>query len=381
MRCSDRELFFAEGSSSWPEESRDALAAIVRTRSENARLHRVIEQQDRADEPQTRATEVEGIVGDAPVMREVYDRILRVAPRDVVVLILGASGTGKELAARAIHRHSLRRSRTFTAINCAALPENLIESELFGHARGAFTGADRDRAGLIESADGGTLFLDEAGELPLAAQAKLLRFLQDGEFRRVGDASLRTADVRILSATNRQLEAAVENGTFREDLYYRLRGVEIALLPLRERGNDVLLLANHFLTLERGRHRAGPVALASEVEMLFRAYRWPGNVRELQNTIRAAHAMAGDEREITLEHLPERLRAAMPVRQPAGSYQDAVTRFRRELIEKSLLEAAGNQNRAAAILNISRQALAYQIRELGIMVRKGVVGKSERSRV
>jgi transcriptional regulator with PAS, ATPase and Fis domain len=373
MRCSDRELFFAEGSSSWPEESRDALAAIVRTRSENARLHRVIEQQDRADEPQTRATEVEGIVGDAPVMREVYDRILRVAPRDVV-LILGASGTGKELAARAIHRHSLRRSRTFTAINCAALPENLIESELFGHVRGAFTGADRDRAGLVETTDGGTLFLDEIGEMPLPAQAKLLRFLQEKEFRRVGETVNRTADVRIVCATNRNLEESVEAGEFREDLFYRVHGVDVALPPLRERGGDILKLAAHFLEIERAQHRAGPSRLSDEVEAAFLAYAWPGNVRELQNTIRAAHAVSGDARELTLDSLPQRVRVPDGRRTPTGSYQDAVARFRRELIERSLDEARGNQNRAASMLQISRQALAYQIRELGIVVRKSARG-------
>src|SRR5205085_902072 len=167
---------------------------------------------------------------------------------------------------------------TFTAVNCAALPENLIESELFGHVRGAFTGADRDRAGLIETTDGGTLFLDEIGEMPLAAQAKLLRFLQDGEFRRVGDTANRTADVRIVSATNRKLESAVDEGRFREDLYYRIRGVEIALSPLRERGNDITLLAAHFLAMERDRHRGGPSRLSPDAESLFLAYPWPGNV-------------------------------------------------------------------------------------------------------
>jgi transcriptional regulator with PAS, ATPase and Fis domain len=236
--------------------------------------------------------------------------------------------------------------------------------------RGAFTGADRDRGGLIETSDGGTLFLDEIGEMPLSAQAKLLRFLQDGEFRRVGDTTNRSADVRIVSATNRKLETAVEEGRFREDLYYRIRGVEVVLPPLRERGADIMLLAQHFLGQERAKHRAGPQAFTPEVETLLQSYGWPGNVRELQNTIRAAHAMAGDAREIDIEHLPERLRKVQPVKVSAGSYQDAVARFRRDLIEKSLAAAAGNQNRAAALLKISRQALAYQIRELGIMVSK-----------
>jgi two-component system NtrC family response regulator len=267
-----------------------------------------------------------------------------------------------------VHRQSARRQKLFTPINCAALPENLIESELFGHVRGAFTGADRDRAGLIETTDGGTLFLDEIGEMPLAAQAKLLRFLQEGEFRRVGETANRTSDVRIVTATNRKLEAAVEEGRFREDLYYRIRGVEIVMPPLRDRASDIPLLSSHFLAIERQKHRGGPMRLSSEVEAAFASYHWPGNVRELQNTIRGAHALAGDSREIELEHLPERLRRIKIARSQIGSYQDAVARFRRELIEKSLVQANGNQNQAAAMLKISRQALAYQIRELGILV-------------
>lgn len=367
LRCNDRELLYLEGCGSWPQASRDAIAAVFRTRAENHRLRRVIEQDE---SPALAPDRVEGMVGESPAMRSVFTLVEKIAPRDVPVCVLGESGTGKELIGRAIHRGSPRRSRTFTAINCAALPENLVESELFGHVRGAFTGADRDRAGVIETTDGGTLFLDEIGEMPLTAQAKLLRFLQDGEFRRLGEAANRTADVRIVSATNRKLETAVEEGRFREDLYYRIRGVDIMLPPLRDRGSDVMLIAQHFLTRERARHRSGPQAFTSEVESLLQSYAWPGNVRELQNTIRAAHAIAGEAREIDIDHLPERLRNVKPARTLAGSYQDAVARFRRDLIEKSLIAASGNQNQAAALLKISRQALAYQIRELGIMVGK-----------
>lgn len=368
MACSDRELLCVAGSESWPESSRRALASLFRLRFENVRLRRVVEQE--ADSARIVAVRAEGIVGESPAIRAVFDLIERVGARDVPVCLLGESGTGKELAGRALHRASARRHKAFMAINCAALPEQLIESELFGHVRGAFTGADRDRTGVIEAADGGTLFLDEIGEMPLSAQAKLLRFLQDGELRRVGDSVNRHADVRVVSATNRKLESAVDEGRFREDLYYRIRGVEIVLPPLRDRGSDVMLLARHFLEQERGLHRQGPQSFTDEAEMLLRSYGWPGNVRELQNTVRAAHAMAGDRRLIDVEHLPERLRQVRPLRPAAGSYQDAVARFRRDLIEKSLAAAAGNQNRAAAMLNISRQALAYQIRELGILVRK-----------
>ncbi|HET8773516.1 MAG TPA: sigma 54-interacting transcriptional regulator, partial [Thermoanaerobaculia bacterium] len=356
-----------EGSSHWSAEGREAVAAVFRARAENHRLRRLVEQEE-STRPAI-AGAIEGIVGRSPAIREVEARVALVARRDVAVCILGESGTGKELVARAIHRQSARRQKTFTPVNCAALPEHLVESELFGHVRGAFTGADRDRAGLIETTDGGTLFLDEIGELPLVTQAKLLRFLQEGELRRVGDTANRSADVRIVSATNRKLDSAVEEGRFRDDLYYRVRGVEVVLPPLRERGEDIVLLATHFLATEREKHRTGPALLSPDVEAVFAAYAWPGNVRELQNTIRAAHAMAGDGKEIEIEHLPERLRAVTPSRAIAGSYQDAVARFKRGLIERSLLEAAGNQNRAAASLKMSRQALAYQIRELGILVK------------
>ncbi|MGN6184499.1 MAG: sigma-54 interaction domain-containing protein [Thermoanaerobaculia bacterium] len=336
-------------------------------RAENHRLKRILEQEEHAS-TQTK-TAIDGIIGRSAQIRELESLVARVAKRDVPVCVLGESGTGKELVARAIHRQSSRRQKTFTAVNCAALPETLIESELFGHVRGAFTGADRDRAGLIETTDGGTLFLDEIGELPLPAQAKLLRFLQEGEFRRVGDTMNRTADVRIVSATNRKLATSVEEGRFRDDLYYRIRGVEIALPPLKERGGDILLLAEHFLASEREKHRGGAASFSSDVEAIFTSYAWPGNVRELQNTIRGAHAMAGDAKSIDVEHLPERLRGVTPSRTTAGSYHDAVMRFKRDLIERSLNESRGNQNRAAAVLKMSRQALAYQIRELGILVK------------
>jgi DNA-binding NtrC family response regulator len=366
IEVSERERLYIAGSAQWSAEGRDAIASIFRSRSENHRLRRLFEQEESV--PAIHGT-IEGIVGQSAAIREVESIVARIARRDVAVCILGESGTGKELVARALHRQSPRRQKPFTAVNCAALPENLAESELFGHVRGAFTGADRDRAGLIETTDGGTLFLDEIGELPLATQAKLLRFLQEGEFRRVGESTNRAADVRIVSATNRRLDVAVEEGRFRDDLYYRVRGVEVVLPPLRDRGGDIALLVAHFLAVEREKHRGGAAALSADAEAIFNAYPWPGNVRELQNTIRAAHAMAGEAKEIAVEHLPERLRAVAPSRTIAGSYQDAVSRFKRDLIERSLLHARGNQNRAAAMLKMSRQALAYQIRELGILVK------------
>ncbi len=366
IACSDRELLYFKGLRNWSVDSRTALAATFRIRSEHYRLRRMVEQEEA--EPARGTEALEGIVGQSPEIHEICALVSRIAKRDVPVCILGESGTGKELIARAIHRQSPRKHKAFTTVNCAALPENLIESELFGAARGAFTGADRDRAGLIETSDGGTLFLDEIGELPLAAQAKLLRFLQEGEFRRVGETTLRSCDVRVLTATNRKLEAAVEEGRFREDLYYRIRGVELQVPPLRDRASDIPLLVSHFLGREREKHRSGPTRLSPEAEAAFASYHWPGNVRELQNAMRAAHAIAGDAKQIDLEHLPESLRRIKIARKNAGSYQDAVVRFRRDLIEKSLAQADGNQNQAAAMLKISRQALAYQIRELGILV-------------
>ena len=364
--CSDHELLYLDGMGRWPADAREAIAALFHSRADHYNLRRLAEQEERTRE--TVSERLEGMVGQSDAMREVYALVARIARRDVPVCILGESGTGKELVARAIHRQSQRRPKPFTPVNCAALPENLVESELFGHVRGAFTGADRDRVGLIEATDGGTLFLDEIGEMPLAAQAKLLRFLQEGELRRVGETASRSPDVRVLTATNRKLEAAVEQGRFREDLYYRIRGVEIILPPLRDRVSDIPLLATHFLAEEREKHRGGPTRLSDEAEAAFASYHWPGNVRELQNTIRAAHAIAGEGKLIALDHLPERLRRVKPVRTAIGSYQDAVVRFRRELIEKSLAQANGNQNQAAALLKMSRQALAYQIRELGILV-------------
>jgi len=365
--CSPRELLYVEGSSEWSSQTRDALAGLVRSGAELHRLRRLFEEEDPGAGSSSKAVN-HGILGDSPLMRQVLGVIDRIAQRDVAVCIRGESGTGKELVAHALHRGSSRKSKPFVAVNCAALPEHLIESELFGHVRGAFTGADRDRIGLISAADEGTLFLDEVGEMPLAAQAKLLRFLQDGELRRVGDVVRRAADVRILSATNRPLEAAVEEGRFREDLYYRIKVVEIVMPPLRDRHRDVALLASAFLAEECARHRSGPQRLSPDVDAVFDSYSWPGNVRELQNTIRAAHALAGEAREIDLEHLPDRLRTVAVNSAIRGSYHDAVARFRRDLIEKSLAQTRGNQSRAADLLRISRQALAYQIRELGILV-------------
>lgn len=251
------------------------------------------------------------IIGDSRAMREVYKAIGRVASKDVTVLILGESGTGKELVARAIYQHSLREEGPFLAINCAALPETLLESELFGHERGAFTGADRRRIGKFEQAHGGTLFLDELGDMNAATQAKVLRVLQDGRFERVGGDQTIATDVRVIAATNQDLDAKIAGAEFREDLLYRLNGFTIRLPPLRERMEDLPRLIEHFLMRERPDNEAN-LAVSEEALGRLQAYRWPGNVRELHSTIRyaAVHAVGS---VITPDALPD------PFRDPIAS--------------------------------------------------------------
>jgi DNA-binding NtrC family response regulator len=231
---------------------------------------------------------VDGMVGQCLAMRDICERIGKVAPTDATVLVLGESGTGKELAARAIHARSKRSDGPFVTVNCAAIPENLIESELFGHEKGAFNGADSLRTGLIESAEGGTLFLDEVGELPINAQARLLRVLQNGEVRRVGSEQSRRIDVRVVAATHRDLKRAVAQGEFRDDLYFRLRVVELSLPPLRERGDDILELAQFMLDKACRQLNKPAMQLDAGALKLIRQHNWPGNVRELENAMERA---------------------------------------------------------------------------------------------
>lgn len=231
---------------------------------------------------------VSGIVGTCKAMRDVFDRITRVAPTTTTVLVLGESGTGKELVARALHEKSERSDGPMITVNCAAIPDTLIEAELFGHEKGAFTGAVGARQGLVESADGGTLFLDEIGELPLAAQARLLRVLQEGEIRRVGSSTPRYVDVRLVAATHRDLSRLVNQGDFREDLYFRINVMEIRLPPLRERGDDLPELARHLLERACKRLKSPPMRFSNETVEGIRRYSWPGNVRELENAIERA---------------------------------------------------------------------------------------------
>ena len=252
--------------------------------------------------PDTSGNSEIGIIGRCGPMQELFSKIRKVAPTDSNVLIQGESGTGKELVARALHNLSRRTKAPMISVNCAAIPETLIESELFGHEKGAFTGASAGRAGLVEAADGGTLFLDEIGELPLEAQARLLRVLQEGEIRRVGSTQSQKVDVRLIAATHRDLKTLAKHGQFREDLFYRLHVIALKLPPLRERGNDVLEIANAFLTRQSARMGNDALHFSPEAEQAVRLYTWPGNVRELENAIERA-AILSDSAEISAELL------------------------------------------------------------------------------
>ena len=258
-----------------------------------------------AAQPATTPTAVNGeigIIGQCSPMQDLFGKIRKVAPTDSNVLIQGESGTGKELVARALHNLSRRAKAPMISVNCAAIPETLIESELFGHEKGAFTGASAGRAGLVEAADGGTLFLDEIGELPLEAQARLLRVLQEGEIRRVGSTQSQKVDVRLVAATHRDLKSLAKLGEFREDLYYRLHVIALKLPPLRERGSDILEIAKAFLARQCARMGGDPMYFSREAEQAIRHYPWPGNVRELENAIERA-AILSESTEISAELL------------------------------------------------------------------------------
>jgi len=302
---------------------------------------------------------IDGIVGRSEVMKQALERVRKAAPTDATVLILGESGTGKELVARAIHAQSPRKAGPFVAVNCAAIPETLIESELFGHVRGAFTGANADRPGLVEAAHGGTLFLDEIGELPLTAQSRLLRVLQDGEVRRVGATGARRADVRLVAATHRDLPRMVDKGTFRGDLYFRIKVVEIRLPPLRERGDDVEELAQALgarlaTRLGKAAPRFTPAALTA-----LRAHHWPGNVRELENAIERALILC-DDVDLTPEllGLEETLAPAPPAEDPS-----LVAYFKRFVEEN---QGSLSETELARRLGISRKTLWERRLKLGL---------------
>jgi two-component system response regulator AtoC len=318
----------------------------------------------------------ERILGDSEGLKAVLRQVDRLAPVQTTVLITGESGTGKELIARALHERSPRAALPFVAVNCGAIPAGLIESELFGHAKGAFTDARTAKQGLFSEADGGTLFLDEVGELPLPAQVKLLRVLQEGEIRPVGETRSERVDVRVIAATLRDLGKLVERGEFREDLYYRLNVVNLKMPPLRERREDIPLLARSFLQrFNRQLNREPPVeGLTPETEALMAAYAWPGNVRELENAMERAVLLA-DGPQLLPSNLPERLWTAPPPAAGSPAVQQtssdlSLKRAMRELeetyIRAALRRTRGNRTRAAEVLDISHRALLYKIKEYGI---------------
>jgi two-component system, NtrC family, response regulator HupR/HoxA len=314
-----------------------------------------------AAEARERPLSFERLVGGATGLREAVDLARKVLDTDTTVLLLGETGTGKELFARLIHDSGPRRGARFVAQNCGALPETLLESELFGHARGAFTGAVADRKGLFEEADGGTIFLDEVGEMSPAMQLRLLRVLQEGEIRRVGSSTPRTVNVRVLAATNSDLELDLATGCFRKDLYYRLNVFPIRLPPLRDRREDVAALAEHFLRVYRERARRAVPAVSPEAMRCLCAYPFPGNVRELENEIERAVALADPGQPIGPEHLSVRVREGAEKSMPPRTLSDAIEQLKRRMIEDALREC-GSKTRAAERLGLTRQSLQQMLR-------------------
>ena len=300
----------------------------------------------------------EGVVAESPAMRQAFQEAARVAPTEASALVLGESGTGKEVVAQFIHDQSPRRDKALVRVDCGALPENLIEAELFGHEKGAYTGADHARAGRFEEADGGTLFLDEVGEIPLSLQPKLLGVLETGGFRRIGGSRPLHSDVRLIAATNRDLETEVREDRFREDLYFRLNVFAITVPPLRERRDDILPLTAKFL---EGYHKR----LSPAAERLLMAYDWPGNVRELRNVITRAAIMAHGE-TILPGDLPPALQKAENKSDGGSVLVGDMEEIQRRAILEALDKTGGNKSRAAELLGISRRNLIYKLRTYGL---------------
>ncbi len=311
----------------------------------------------RADLP-----EDEGIVTADPLMQEALRLLERAAPTDAPILIRGETGTGKELAARMVHRASGRKARAFVAVNCAAMPDTLLESEMFGHERGAFTDARERKLGLLEMADGGTIFLDEIGEMSLTTQAKMLRVLQEKSFTRLGGVETIRSDCRVVAATNRNIEEAITCGRFREELYYRLAVVEVQVPPLRDRPGDVLPLAEHFLRQLASAYGRTGLSLSPDVVSTMEALRWPGNVRELKNLIERAVIFC-EQGPIRMSHLsPQYRRQDGPGAELADRFADSS----RQIIAEAVTRAAGSKSEAARILHIDRKTLYNRMKKLGM---------------
>jgi len=311
-------------------------------------------------------TRFDHMVGESEPMQRVYSLVEMVADSDVTVLLTGESGTGKELISRAIHHKSPRADGPFITMNCGALPDNLFESELFGYEKGAFTGAMATKMGRFELADGGTLLLDEVGELSLKSQVDFLRVLETKEFRRLGGTKLLKVDTRIIAATNRNLEEAVKQGDFREDLYYRLNVVPIRLPPLRDRADDIPLLVDRFLTEFSAQHRREPKDVSQEAMRPLRLYGWPGNIRQLRNLMERLVVTVKDPM-IRPEHLPEEIQASKEdARTMVVTLGTSLDQLEREVIQRTLTEITNHREKAAKLLGISLRALQYKIKEYGI---------------
>lgn len=307
------------------------------------------------------------LIGQSAIMHEIYDEVLQVAPSHTTILIQGESGTGKELIAAALHHNSPRVMQPFIKVNCGALADSLLEAELFGYERGAFTGAETSKPGRFELADGGTILLDEIGELTVTAQAKLLRILQAKEFERVGGTTTRKVNIRLLAATNRQLDAEVRKGNFREDLFYRLSVYTIQIPALRDRRDDIEPLVEYFLLKYAHEHGKAIRRCAPEALDLLMAYDWPGNVRELENTIERA-VIVCDTNALHHYHLPpdlQTLRLATAI--PSKGLQAAVVEYERELVCDALQSVHGNRHQAAKLLKISERLLNYKIKKHNII--------------
>ncbi len=321
-------------------------------------------QRERRD-PAAVAVELPGVVVSDPAMAQAFDRARRVAQAETTVLLLGETGVGKEVIAEQIHRQSPRAQGPLVRLNCGALPESILESELFGHERGAFTGADKRKAGYLETANGGTLFLDEIGELGASMQTRLLRVLEDRKFMRVGGREEITSDLRVIAATNRELEREARAGRFRQDLYFRLAAFIIRLPPLRERPSEIDLFAELFARQFAKRMNRPRFRLSADAMSLLRAYDWPGNVRELRNAIEHAVVLSEDG-VVTAQHLPDTLRGERSAPVTAGGVRGQVADIERRAIEEALRAEDGNQTRAARRLGISRRALIYKLEKHGL---------------
>lgn len=333
----------------------------------NLAAHRRL--QDRYSDLQASVSEEYRLIGDSPALQKVLRQVEKVAATDSKVLITGESGVGKELVAYAIHQHSPRTAKPFIKMNCAAIPEDLIESELFGNEKGAFTGASERRDGRFLQADGGTLFLDEVGDMSLRVQTKVLRVLQDGEFQRVGGKEVLKSDVRIVAATNKNLQEMVAEGTFREDLYFRLNVFPIEIAPLRQRSDDVILLAQHFIHRYCRRNNRRLVTVKDGVYQALKGYHWPGNIRELQNLVERLIIMA-ENHQIVLEDLPPYIFQSdydvSQVKPGSKTLAEVREAAEREYIERCLESVGGNVSQAARLLGVERTNLHKKMKSLGI---------------